>query len=115
MLAAVSARATVSSTSGRPSTEQQRAVGVRERLIRLVRREQDRHAACAQPIELAQHAHPVAEVQARRRLVEDQQRRLLRERAGDHHELPLAARDLGDGPRGERADAERCERVGATA
>ena len=36
--------------------------------------------------------------------------RLLRERTRDHHQLAFAARDLGDGPLGERADAKRRER-----
>ena len=52
--------------------EQQCTVRVRQRLIRFVRGEQDRHAARAQPIELAQDPHTVAEVEARRRLVEHQ-------------------------------------------
>ena len=57
--------------------------------------------------DLAEHAHLVAEIEVGGGLVHHQDARLLRERAGDQGELPLAAAECGVGPVGEVADAER--------
>jgi len=49
----------------------------------------------------------VPEIEARGRFVKNQDPRLLRQCAGDQHELPLAAADPQPFARGEMADAER--------
>jgi len=53
---------------------------------------------------------PVLEVERGRRLVEKQRGGPLRERTGEHHAPPLAARELRDRPPPERGDAHRRER-----
>src|SRR5581483_8615424 len=53
-----------------------------------------------------------ADVERGRRLVEQQQRRLLRERAREHGPLPLAARERAERPRGEGVELEPAERTG---
>ena len=61
--------------------------------------------------DLAHHLALVAEVEARGRLVEHDELRLLRQRARQQHELALAAGDHGVGPLREMRDAESLERA----
>ena len=57
----------------------------------------------------------VAEIEARGRLVEDDDARLLRQRPGDEGELPLAAGDQRVGPLGEGRRPSRSSIAAATA
>jgi hypothetical protein len=66
------------------------AVGAQERLVGIVRRHDHADAGARERAHLVEHARLVAEVEARGRLVHDDQRRVLRERARDERELPLA-------------------------
>ena len=78
------------------SVVQQGGVGsYRERVVGVVGGEDYREPVRRQSRDLAQHQGLVAEVEARGRLVHDQDRRLLRQRPGDQHELALAAGEPG--------------------
>jgi len=57
------------------------------------------------------HAQLIAEIEARRGFVHDENARLLRERAGDQHQLSLAAADLGVDALLEVSHAERGKRA----
>jgi hypothetical protein len=78
-----------------PALVHQDDAGVeREGLVGVVGRQDHGMAAAAGEVgDARQHPRLVAEVEARGRFVHDQDRRLLRERAGDHHHLPLPARE----------------------
>ena len=78
---------------------------MRERLIGLVRREHDRQAAAAKPVDFRKHASAVAKIKTRRRLIENENGRLLSQCSRDEHELALTAREFGDRPWGERFDS----------
>src|SRR5689334_23043982 len=67
-------------------------------------------ARCGERPDLAQHLALIAEVETGGRLVEDDEPRLLRERASQQHELPLAAGNHGVGPLRQMRDAEAIER-----
>ena len=92
------------------------AVGEFARLVGVVGREDDGVAALAQGAHPLQHDKAIAEIEARRRLVHDQQRRILRKGARDQAELPLAAGDpvgVGGGKRLDAEIGERCVRARA--
>ena len=75
-------------------------------MLGLVGGQQHGHAACTQRGNLVQHADLVAEVQAGRGLVHDQQRGLLGQGACDQHQLALAAAQLGVGTQRQMGDAQ---------
>ena len=90
---------------------QQRHFGAAgKRVVRIVGRQHDPVAFGRERAHLAQHQRLVAEIEARGRLVHDDQGRCLGERAGDQPELTLAAADPGVVGPGEIRDAERRER-----
>src|SRR5918994_3573670 len=93
----------------RPFAQEQRAVGVAQRLVRVVGGEDDPEPSGRQRPDLAHHLALVAEIEARRRLVEDDEAGLLGERPSDEDELALAAGDQGVGALGEMADVEAVE------
>ena len=71
------------------------AGGSREREI--VQDEQGSAAFARSAPERADEKDLVGEIEGSGRLVEDEQRRLLREGAGEEHALPLSTRQLRDG------------------
>ena len=83
--------------------QQHQPAAQRRRQIQIVRRQHHRHALLGVQL-LQQHLHfeLVADVERRRRLVEQQQLCALRQRAGDHDALFFAAAE-----RAERAVLER--------
>ena len=87
--------------------------------VQIVRGDDDRQAALAiQPCEQRGDVELVAEIERRRRLVEQQDLGLLGERAGDDDALLLAARERGEAAalEGERAGGrERLARDGHVA
>ena len=95
----------------RQSTRSQRA-----RLLEVVRRDQDAAALGGELVEQPLEQLGARLVDARERLVEQQDRRVLDERAGDEHALALAARELAEllvarGRRARRARAPRARRA----
>ena len=52
-------------------------------------------ALAREPAQVIEHRHLVVQVEVRHRLVEQQQRRVLRQQRGDAHALPLAAGQRG--------------------
>lgn len=65
-------------------------VGDLLRFLDVVRRQNDRHARSAQPLDDLPHALAQADVDTGRRLIEEKDARLVRERLGDQH-APLHA------------------------
>ena len=75
--------------------QQDNTVGKLCREIQFVRNDQDRLAILVrQSPQLAQQFHFASDIEVLRRLVEQQQRGLLRERSRQNHALLLAAREL---------------------
>ena len=68
-------------------------VGERGRLVHVVRREDERHAAVAQLAQPVPDEEARRRVEAGRRLVEEEHLRRVHQRARDHHPLRLAARE----------------------
>ena len=66
------------------------------RLLEVVRRDQDAAALASQLVEKAFEQVGARLVDARERLVEEEDRRVLDERAADEHALPLAAGELAE-------------------
>src|SRR5262249_25722088 len=66
--------------------------------------------ATSERLHMREDTHLVTEVETRRRLVHDEDRRLLRERTGHQCQLTLAAAHLGIRPVGEMRDAEHVQR-----
>ena len=66
----------------------------------------------AQPVDQVEHLLGVAEVERRRRLVEQEHPRLLGQRPGQHGALLLAAGERGQRPVGQGAEAEAVHDVG---
>ena len=86
------------------------------RLVHVVGRQDERHAALLEPVQAVPQQVPRLRVQAGRRLVEEQDRRLVDERAGDRESALHAARqrlDLVAGAFGELGELEQL--VGALA
>ena len=91
---------------------QQRDAGADgEGVVGIVGREDHREPVGGEPGDLPQHQRLVAEIEAGGGLVHDQDGGLLRQRAGDQHELALAARQPGVVGPGEIPDAEAGERA----
>src|SRR5947199_249933 len=89
-----SASAISSQANGVPVfTEHQDAVGADA--ARGAVREDDRRAAARQPVEALLDYRLVLGVDRGQRLVEDQNRRIAQQRAGDPQPLALAARQIG--------------------
>src|SRR5581483_6200274 len=90
--------------------EDDEPVRERDRLDRIVRHEEP-HARLPRQVraEIAAQAPARLRVQGRERLVEEEERRPERERAGERHALRLAARQLARLPLGERGDPEALE------
>src|SRR5579883_1841162 len=86
-------------------------VAAEEDVVGVVRREHDGDAGAGEGRDLAQDTHLIAEIERRGGLVHDQDARLLRQRAGDQHELALAAADLGIDALLEMLDAEHAKRA----
>ena len=88
------------------------AVGDLHRLLLVVRHEDRRHVDL-----LVQAAQPVAQlgahagVERSERLVEQEDARLRRERAGERHALPLAAGELGRIAVGEARELDELEQL----
>ena len=80
--------------------------------VEVVRREDDRQPAGVEVVEQVQDLVAQAHVDARRRLVHEQQLGLAEQRARDEHALLLAARQLADVAIGEIADVELREHRG---
>ena len=95
-----------------PFVEQQHAVGVLRGERQVVHRgdqgEALRGAECVQQLE---RVLLMADVERGGRLVEEHDRSLLRQRAGDDHPLALAAAQRAERPLGERVEIEPCERA----
>ena len=91
------------------------AVGGAQRVIGIVGREQHAMAGCFEVPDFAHHLALIAEIEARGRLVEHDELRLLRQRAGEQHQLPLAARNHRVGPLPQVRDAEASSARAATA
>src|SRR4051794_16938501 len=87
------------------------AIGSAKRVVGIVRGEQHAVAGSRERTDLAHDLALVAEVEARGRLVEHDELRLLGERAGEQHELALATGDHGVGALGKVIDAEANERL----
>src|SRR5262249_26381810 len=87
------------------------AVRAQEGVIRIVGGEHHRDAVPGELLDLGEHAYLVAEVEAGRGLVHDENGRLLSEGAGDEGELALTPADLRVGPLGQMLDAEASERL----
>ncbi len=66
----------------------------------------------AQPGDELERLLLVPDVERARRFVEQQDRRLLGEGAGDHETLPLAAAQRAQAPIGEPADVEAFQHAG---
>src|SRR5580704_10022577 len=96
-------------TDARAVAQQVSAIGCAHGMIGIMRREQDAVARRRQCADFAHDLALIAEVEARGRLVEHDETRLLRQRAGEQYELPLAARDHRVGPRAQMRDAEAFE------
>ena len=93
--------------------EQRQAVAVLAGEREVVHRRDDGEAVlAAQPGDELEGLLLVADVERARRLVEQQDRRLLGEGAGDHEALALAAAQRAEAPVGERAELEPVEHVG---
>ena len=83
--------------------------------VQVVRREDDREAEVVQVVEQVEDVVAGADVDARRRLVHQQQVRIAEQCPGDEHALLLAAGELADvrdppGPRCRAATAPRAPR-----
>ena len=94
------------------AAQREHVVGVAGRQVHVVQHHDDRRAAVS--IEVGQqieHLDLVGDVEERRRLVEQQDVGLLRERHRDPDALPLAAGELVDGAVGEVGDPGRLERL----
>ena len=97
----------------RPVAHRDELVGVARGEVEVVQHHDDRGAALAVEVgEQVEHLDLVGDVEEGRRLVEQQDVGLLRERHRDPHALALAARELVDRPIGEVGDAGRVERGG---
>ena len=80
-------------------------VGIVQGMLRIVRGEQDGVAARGQRPDLRQHALLIAKVQIGRRLVHDENFRILHECTGNERQLPLTAGNGADAPLRKRLDA----------
>ena len=80
-------------------------------MVRVVRGEQNAVPGRLEREDFVHHPALVAEIEARGRLVEHDELRLLRQRAGEQHKLPLAAGQLRVGPLAQVRDAEARERA----
>ena len=86
-------------------------VGDEQGVIRMVGRHENRQPLFSrQALYDHEQQHLVTEIEVRRRLVQEQDARLLRERAGDEHELPLTTTDLGVARRAQVAAPHGLER-----
>ena len=95
-----------------PVAQQHERVAQRRRQIQVVRRQHHRHAALAiEPLEQRRDLELVAEIERRRRLVEQQHVGRLRQRAGDDDALLLAAAERHVRAVGEMGGAGRRQRV----
>ena len=81
-------------------------VGIVQGMLRIVRGEQDGVAARSQRPDLRQHALLIAKVQIGRRLVHDENFRILYKCTGNERQLPLAAGNGADAPLRKRLDAK---------
>ena len=70
------------------------AIRAQKCVIRIMRREQHADTLTGQRTDVLQHAHLIAEIEIRRRLVHDHHARILRQRTRDQRQLALAAGDL---------------------
>ena len=87
-------------------------VGEGERLALVVRHVEGRHADLAlDPLQLGAHLLPEPRVEVRERLVEEEERRLERQRAGESQTLLLAAREVRRAPLAEVAEPHDLERA----
>ena len=91
--------------------DQHRAVGNVERLVGIVGRERDGQAVIRKAPDLAHDLSLIAEIEIRRRFVEKDDTRLLRQRSRDQGKLPLAAGNHGVGAAGEMGYAKPVDRV----
>src|SRR5262245_54610762 len=75
-------------------------------MIRIVRRKDDGEALFRQFPDVRENTHLIAVVEARRRLVHDEDRWLLSQRSGDKRHLALAAADFRVGAVSEMSHAQ---------
>jgi hypothetical protein len=80
-------------------------------LVELVGGEDHGHAAGPQPLERRPHPPPQQRIDARGRLVEQQQRRLVEQRAGERHALLHAARERVDLVVGAMCEIDELEQL----
>src|SRR3977135_3073840 len=80
-------------------------------MVRVVRGEQDAMTGSSERANLAHHLALIAEVEARGGLVEHDELRLLRQRAGKQDKLTFAAGNHGVGALRQMGDAELPERA----
>src|SRR5215471_15693036 len=78
-------------------------------MVRIMGCEKDTVSRCGERADFAHYLALIAEVQARGRLVEHDESRLLSERTGEEHELALAAGDHRVGSLLEMRDAKPVE------
>ena len=90
----------------RALVEQDEPLGVLAGEREVVHRRHDRQPVPAQRVDELEHELLPAEIECRRRLVEQQHRRLLRERAREHCALELAAAERAERPLGEAFELE---------
>jgi hypothetical protein len=92
--------------------QQQHAVGEHQGAVGRVRRDDDRQAAAAGQVgDHLEDPELVARVEVGVGLVHQQHVAALRQAAGDHHQLPLAAAQLGVAPVAEVGQADQREGV----
>lgn len=95
-----------------PARQQDQAVGVLSRQGQVVDRGHDGQLV-GQPqlVDQLQHLLLMADVQRGRRLVQQEHRGLLGERAGQHHALPLPARQMVQRAGGEGGEVQPAEHL----
>ncbi len=95
--------------------EHEQPVEIGERQVQVVQHADHGEPVAVQLAQQLEEGELVRDVEARRRLVQEQHAGALDERLGEHDHLLLAARELGEGALGEGGDAEPVERHGGGA
>ena len=103
--AGVSTSSTRPTTAGAPAVEQRHAIAPLRRQVEIVHHHDDGGAGALLGGEQLEQLELMAHVERRRRLVEHQGRRLLRQRPRQQHALALAARQLAERARRQLEDA----------